>query len=284
MTLKPNSKPPYPVLAELTDDYQQDSTYQAEFLVRRQVGDAIVIAARHQLASPGIEFLLKAGKAQYGVRAFCAATRQRDLLLSSEPHQTLSLPDEEYTGTTRLIPVILTTEAIPDYQAADWSEKTKILLMGPIALPPATLLAQGRTLRFKTGDLNSGDSIVQLIPADRVDQGKIEIDLESEKIKILVDPETFKQIRDMQANEDISGALWPSLYQQAIQRGLRFHRDENYQGKRWAINLARRLAAATDGDLPDDETLIHKDYAYAQLIMDNPLSKMLEIRALPEEN
>ena len=284
MTLKPNAKPPYPVLAVLTDDYSSQSTYQAEFIIRRQVGDAIVIAAQHQLVSPGIERLIAQEQAQYAVRAACSATRQRTLQLSPEPRQTLSLPDEEYTGTTRLQPLIIATTAIAQYQAPDWSQKTKNLLMGAIDLPQSTLLAQGNFHRFKTGELNSGDSIVQLIPAERIPPGRMEVDLESEKIKILTHPETFKQIRDMQANEDTAGALWPSLYQTAIQRGLRFHRDENYRQKRWAINLQRRLAAATDGDLPDDETLLHKDYDYAQLIMDNPLSKMLEIRAVPEEN
>lgn len=284
MTLKPNSKPPYPVLSALTrDDYDAKSSYRAEIVVRRQIGEAITIAAQHQLASPGIQELIAAGQAQYAVQVKCRDTRIRSLHQSEQPQQTVQLNDNEYAGRSTIQPLVIATADIADWQAADWTPRTKNMLPQGISIPPAALLAAGDRERFTTDDLETGDSIVQLAPTDAITTpGQADFDLDGEKVIIKVHPDTYREIRRMQANEHFAAALWPGLYQQAIQLAVRCHRQEDYRNRRWAANIRRRLDKTLDGYRPDDDEIASRDFYYAQLIMDNPLSKLLAMQTTSE--
>lgn len=282
MTLKPNSKPPYPVLSALTRaDYDAKSSYYAVFVVRRQIGDAITIATQHQLASPGIRELINAGQAQYAVHVKCRDTRIRSLHQSDQPNQTVKLNDREYAGRSTIQPLVIATSGIANWQAADWSPRTKNILPQGISIQSAALLAAGAREQFTTDDLGAGDSIVQLAPTDAIMPGHVDFDLEGDKVVIKVHPETYQDIRRMQANENFAAALWPGLYQQAIQLAVRCHRQEDCQSRRWAANIRRRLDHTLDYR-PDDDEIASRDFYYAQLIMDNPLSKLLTIQTTSE--
>lgn len=283
MTLRANSKPPYPVLSPATGDYEATSAYQAEFTVRRRIGRDITIAVRHQLASPGLQRLIAAEAAEFATQVKCQDTRVRSLHQSDEPTQTIVLNDQDYAGITTIQPLIVAKGAIDHYQAQDWSSRTKGLLPEGIFIPPAALLAAGDRHRFDVSQVPSGDSIVQLAPNDKMLPGEWDFDLDDDKIIIKVHPDTFKEIRELQANETIAAALWPSIYQSAIQHGIRFHRHEHYAAKRWAINIARSLREKLGNNLPDDDQVANHDLKYAQLVMDQPLSSLLQIQTHVED-
>ena len=286
MTLKKHSKPPYPVLAASTGDYDAASSYQAAYVVRLLTGDAIAIGVQHRLQSPGLQSLLDAGQASYALYAQCQRTRQRALRLSPEPKQTVTLPDAEYAGRTTIRAMIIAAVDIPRYQASDWSPATRQLLADGIAIPGAALLAAAQRESFDTGNLDPGDSIVQMIPSDYVDEGINRIELDKDKVIMKMPPAMYRQIRDMQANPDLADALWPSIYLPAIQQAVRHHRDEAYQGNRWTSNIRRQLEAKLaelKQSVPDDETLAANDYYYAQLLMNNPIPRLLAIQTYPED-
>ena len=284
MTLQSSSRPPYPVLTEVTDDYAATSEYSAEFLINRRIGRDITIGVRHHLASPGIRQLLDADQARYAVRITCADTRVRSLHTTATDTQTVTLDETDYLGRTDIEPLVVANGDIDNWRAPDWSPRIKGLLPEGIAIPDAALLAAGIPEHFNPDDLTTGDSIVSLVPTTKADvpPGTFEIDPDGDKIKIIARPETIAQINHFQANDNISGALWPSMYLSAIQAGIRLHRHEDYRERRWAASIHSRLVAAFGDDLPDNDDLAANELRYAQRIMDNPLTRMLAIQTNTE--
>ena len=172
--------------------------------------------------------------------------------------------------------MIIAGAALTGWRASDWSETTKALLPNGIDLPAAALLASGDTTRFDPESARSGESAFRLTPTDSVPANIYDIDLDEEQVIIKVNPETYLQIAQAQANNRIEATLWPSLYHSAVMQALRHHRQEAYAHRRWAGNIARKLAEAL-GREPDDDEIETRDFYYAQIIMDHPLGRMLDL-------
>ena len=288
MTLKHYTKPEYPVLSALTKDYATESQYRADYIVRLQAGKNITIAVKHQVVSQGLQELLDNGTAAYGLHIHCRATRRRALLTTNQPNQTVALLDQDYAARTTIRGVIIATTEIAGWDAPDWSEDTKWALdYGPASVPQGGILASARAQSFKTTDLESGDSIVQMIPSDSAEEGRNHIDLSQHKIIIRMRPELYQELMQLkEQNKAIADALWASIYLPAIQQAVRRHRDDDCRDKRWATNVSRRMQQKLTelGEaIPDDELLQADDYRYAQMLMDNPIPKLLSLKDRDEE-
>lgn len=285
MTLQSSVRPPYPVLAENTNDYTSNSAYTVVSHITRRIGKDINIGVQHRLASPSILELVGKGQADYAIRISCPATRNRRLYIATDEKQAIVLPETEYQEHVDLEPMVIANTDIPAWRAADWSPRTKGLLPEGIAIPGGALLAAAVRERIDLNDLPAGDSIVSLTPTDNPDLavGHWQVDLNGDKIKIIARQETVTEIRRFLANETYHDAVWPSLYLSAIQTGVRRHQHEDHSDRRWAASIRRRLESCLgDNYPPEQEDLDANDLHYAQLILEDPLAKMLSLQTNAE--
>ena len=78
-------------------------------------------------------------------------------------------------------------------------------------------------------------------------------------------------------DEDSRQALFPSIYQAAIEQAVRLHRRDDHVDKRWAVSIADKL---NDQGLTcdDPEILEANSLDYAQQIMENPLTRIFNLQ------
>ena len=272
---------PHPTLKPAGSDYEGTIFFRAEpAAIRRsaQVGD-ISIALKYRLNSAVLLDLIKSGKAHYHTLTECVATKLRESHMSNEDTHTIRLDAKKYRGQVLIKPFVIASQSIENIGNHDWATGVKNLLPNGTSVPSGAILAIGAEKSFDTDTSTDLESYVEITPTQVVQRGRFKVDLSGQRIVIQINPDDKPDIDRVRQDEDSMQALFPSMYQRAIEEAVRQHYKEEHVDKRWAARIAEKL---TDHDLDshDLEILEANSLDYAQQIMNNPLARITTLAAV----
>ncbi len=270
---------PHPLLTGISIDYELGCSYITNALsINKTASGKIAILLEHVVSCDSIFNLIKDERAEFCVLTECKDTRMREIFKSKvfEQHP-ITLDSSFYAGATSLRPHITSVEPIKSFHSHNWKKDVKQLLpkMG-IDLPSAAILGRAADIEFNAGNLNSTESYLEIAPSDSVKKGRWGLDLDGQRIVILICPEDLKAIKQIRENEKYSASIWASMFQRAVEEGIRKHREEEHLHKRWAKNLTKQLH---DENLSTDDPDVLDAHAleYAQILMQSPLTKIMNL-------
>ena len=275
---------PHPTLKPGGADYDSKISFSAEpAAIRRsaQTGE-IIIALKYGLNSTVLRNLIENEQAHYHTLTECVATKLRESHRSQEDTQTIILSSVQYRGQVLIRPFIVASEDISAIDNDDWAPWIREMLPNGAPVPKGAILAIGPEKSFDTDDTSELESYVEIAPSQAVDQGRFKIDLSGQRIVILIHPEDKPDIDRVRGDEDTRSALFPSMYQRAIEEAIRQHRKDENTGKRWASRISDKLAEH-DLETEDPDILEANSLDYAQQIMENPLARITALMTSRQE-
>lgn len=270
---------PHPTLKPARSDYEGYIVFRAEpAAIRRSAqNEDITIALKYWLNGSVLRWLIKTEQAHYHTLTECVATRLRESHRSHEDAHTIRLDARKYRGQVLIRPFIIASQAIGNMASDDWAATVRSLLPNGTSVPPGAILAIGAERSFDTETTSDLESYVDITPSQTVERGRFKVDLLGQRIVIQINPEDKTEIDRIRQDEDSLQALFPSMYQTAIEQAVRLHRRDDNVDKRWAVRIADKL---NDHGLTSDdpEILEASSLDYAQQIMENPLTRIFNLQ------
>ena len=267
---------PHPALTpSVGNGYQHGCNYQAEIqAIRADERRELYVALEHRLNCVSLKRLVEEGKAEYLSLADCPKTRKRAVFRGPEPSRTLRLNKTEFRGKITVSSYVCAAAEIVGHQAEDWLPEVKILLPTGIDLPKGAILAQAADSSFNPDKEQEQGSIMSIVPKDGIEPGRFQVELDEERIIVRVAPETRKEIDRARKSEGWKDAMW-SNYLTVMVHAVQAHQEEEHQGKRWANRIGKALQRAGINE-SEPEELRNNALEYAQIMMNNPLDKLLK--------
>lgn len=253
-------------------DYEPQCYFKARLRVARAVPaeGTVNLGVSYDTASNTLTELIGQGRATYCLMTECDATRIREAHSTTETAQQIKLPSSRYRGEIKLNAYIVATQENVMLTPNEWLEYAKATMQNGVAVPKGAILAYAAMNPLQTEKADSDESFIDITPTHSVDPGITGLDLSGERISILVHPDDKPNIDAIRQNDMEVRRLYPSMYQRAIEEGIRKHLAPEHDGKRWARNM-RILLARNDLALDDPEAADERALEYAQKMLKHPL-------------
>ena len=261
-------------------DYEPHITFNAELVGLRRSAEAgeINIGLKFGLNSPVLRNLIETQQAHYHTLTECVATRFRESHGTDQETQLVRLKADQYQGPVTIRPFIIASVDIARISNDDWCQPLRELLPGGTPVPRGALLAIGREKTFDPDASREIESFIEIAPSQAVERNRYKIDLSGQRIVIQISPDDKPDIDRVRKDEEALQALYPSMYQRAIEEAVRQHRKDEHSDKRWASRIADKLAEHNIDT--EEEILDANSLEYTQQIMENPLARI----TTPAEN
>ncbi len=265
---------PYPLLSDDTDDYPQ-SGFSCQ--VRNSVlsnGEVINLTLEYLLNSETLQSLIGQGGADYAVQTTCVRTYSRELHLSGQNRQHyLSLPAENYADEIVVTPYIITVKPVSDFQAPEHNPEIRELKPEGFDLPRGAILAVAASKRVIIKETNAS-SVIDLVPNPATKPGLYELDFNSDRIKIYVNPVdkiTLERVRSQTHSKMGQAALISAFYLNVVTQALHCYQD--YPESLWSQAIQSALERYKIDH--DAESIRRNAPHYAQIILEAPIGRLL---------
>jgi hypothetical protein len=272
MRLTDFTKFPHPVLGPFTGDYL-GGEFSVEFEVSENLKNgSLSLEYSAILTHPDIEGLVKGGRAVLGCIVKCGDTFYNELRSCSYPRGRIDFLPGALLNKVTLRPVV--------WLAADLQEWSPAVLhsefSSPIIMKLGDIVAVGAASEISVGQakLASIESIFELNKSLEIEEGEIRVDLEGDRISILVAPGIFCIVELLREQELGFPVVMNSVYLPAVMEVLdRLQEDTNsYRERRWFIPFKERCR---------DKGVEHEAGASilegAQKLLDLPALKLREL-------
>lgn len=270
---------PHPVLSKQRQDYLPECHF--EVVTPQSMlaagGKEIAITVKYLLSSPTLLKMVADQRAAYICVVECPRTYRRERYASHSDEDLLLLNREEWQGTLTVAPYVAATQDIPAFIAPEHSPLVKALAPGGVDLPAGAILAIGDIIEVELEEDKGVESIFDLAPNRELPAGSFGTDLTGQRIAINLHPDDLAKINAVRYQMHQEPMLHQALYLHALEQAMRNLSD--HAGKRWATVIQHKLEQHSI--YADAEELAEKSEGYAQLIFENPLTRM--INALQEE-
>lgn len=243
MLIRPSTIFAHPILSPYTDDYGErtfDITLDVE---ESPDAGTIRIAGQCSLDDAAVRELVDSGQATIGVVVECLETYYQRFFPAELTSLALDFQQGELRGRVAVQAVIaasadevlLTSESI----AEDYPEHTRALRVGD-------LVAVSTILSFEAGldKLLPMESIFRLVSNEQVAEGIFDVGLDSEAIRIEVNPALFNTIHLIRGRADLRDILLPSFFLPALMTALDAMRNLGYETHRWHRVIEARCSNA----------------------------------------
>ena len=264
----------HPLLAPWTDDYPHgrfDATIPRSIISN---GKTIILTIQYKLASETLRRLVYDGLADYAVLVSCSNTFNREIVLSGrrDLHE-FTLEAGDYAKNINITPYVIASQLIPNFSSDEHNCEIRELKPQGFDILTGAILSVGNSTRVAL-EHSSPYSVIDLVPNVSTDRGTFDIDLESDRIKIYLNPDDKSYVERFRLQEFGSPgqtALSPSIYLHAVAEALRSlseHADTD-----WA--MAMRDALDRSDIVADDDDIRANSLTYAQRVMSRPMGRML---------
>ena len=276
MTTQNRRDIPHPVLKPGGFDYVPAAEFKAitEKVRKTSQDHRLHIPVQFQLTDLELARRIEQREAAYVLLTDCVASRIRERHQTHEDTILISLDAREYHGQIAIQPFIVSTKDIPGFRSANWTQWIKEVLPNGVDFPAGAILAMANEKSFQLKDPQEIQSCVQIVPTDRVQEGRFNVDLSNDHIHILVHPTDKPKFDRMRTNDDEQDKLWPSMYLAAITDAVRHHTVDDNLEKTWAKTVARAMEQY-EIDASDLNDLQENSLVYAQQIMGDPMSRIM---------
>ncbi|TDT37719.1 hypothetical protein DES49_2677 [Halospina denitrificans] len=224
---------PHPVLAPWSDDLE-GGHFEVAFTVSEDTETgALNLYHEIELTQPDIKSLLMDEKAEIGFFVRCNDTYFSDLRHMSWPKGRNDFAAGKLLNNVSLRPCIWLKDDLENWSPEYVHHEFEV----PINLPRSEIIAIGEEFVISVGKskLSPLESIFELDSSKDIEEGKLEVILDRDRITILTAPETHEVIRVLRERTDGSPVVMNSVYLPAVMDVLDGIKEggEQYEGKRW---------------------------------------------------
>lgn len=225
---------PYPVLRPLSDDYLEaklradtvptvwDKALSVEIKMDFTLKDA-----------DSLRELLDAGKAEYAALLVSRDTYFRELIRSAEPTFSKVFEGGKLKGRVEVYPFILATKDIPDYVPEGIHPEFG---GDPFSIENGDVIALDEATEFwvEQDYFASLNSVIELVEADDVEMGRVEVGLDSDMMQIKVNPRQKKLLDSWRGQANLRPVLFNSIYLPAVMDAIRaMSQSSDYEDEKW---------------------------------------------------
>ena len=266
---------PHPLLAPWTDDYPGERFETSVPQAVLNNGKEISFTIKYHLTSAYLHSLISDGVAAFVAMLSCSRTASRSTLPTNQEDEVYVVPAGEFSGEIRLSPFVVALKDISEFATTEHAEEFTRFRPAGFRIPQGSLLAVGLPKQISLEHGGSPYSVIDLVGNPKVPNGMFLLDLDEERVKILVSPGDKQMIEAMRRRGTTSPelvSLFPSIYLHAVSealRGLGAHSEQ-----RWAKVLSDALAK--HGLATDPEVVLEDSLKYAQTIMVKPVGTFLK--------
>lgn len=272
MRLSNETRYPHPVLGPMTNDYT-DGEFGVTFSVIENTDScALTLNYEITLNESSMHDLVTARKAVVGCIIVCRDTYYNHLHELSFNKGSIDFPAGKLINRVTLRPVIWLTEEKQELTSAsihaEFGSEITVIQGDIIAIDEVSVLHVGKA------KLAALESIFELTQSPDVEEGRIEIKLDSERIAILLGPKTFNTINLLRGQDMHQPLLMSALYLPAVMEILDQVRsnDADYINRRWYTPFIAKCDLK--GVILNEKTPLLEG---AQALLDNPVSKLEDI-------
>lgn len=233
---------PYPVLSDETDDYVE-SSFKVSVEYSREINE-IILSFTIELDNPGIQNMINKGAAYFGIHIECSKTAYRKFLKTSQKSLSFRISESIISGDIVLLGFIIAKDDIPYYKNSKLNEAYKNV---DIKLPKAGIIAYHTMPKIRVEknyeELKSSESLFSVVKRhnENDDIRPIEFELDSDKIRILVDEATYSAYIRYSMDDNSQNLIWSLLLFPAIVymlEHLRYEGIEPYEETAWYQTIA----------------------------------------------
>lgn len=240
MRLSDVAKFPHPVLSPFTGDF-----LNGEFSVDFDVSENLKTGAlflRHNilLTHPDLAHLVVSGQAVVGCLVKCSDTFYNELRQLSYPDGNIDFVPGSLLNKVSLRPIIWLSSELKGWNP----EALHSEFSAPLFMALGDVIAIGAESEISVGQakLASIESIFELNNSSEVEEGEVRVDLEGDRISILVSPSIFSVIELLRQRE--MAVVLNSIYLPAVMEVLdRLQGDHSYDTWRWFVPFMEKCRA-----------------------------------------
>lgn len=234
---------PHPVLTPDSGDYP-DAIFDVWFEVREVLDTGRVsLDYKIELTGPAIQELIENGDATPGVFVRCGDTYYSALEKLDWPSGTLEFPPGRLLNRVTVRPLIWLEAPLSFWSPAGVSTEFDL----PLALGRGDVLAMAYEAVLSIGQakLAPMESIFSIQRSPEVDEGKLEVDLNAEKITIKAGEQTFQLLNQIRFRAEGRAAALAAVYLPAVMDALDQLRGESgaFENRRWYVPFTSKCDA-----------------------------------------
>ncbi len=273
---------PHPVLQYRGRDYQNGTVFRASIAGMRHLPreGKIALALQYEVNDQALAEMIQREEVQYLTRTDCPTTHTREAHVGSLTSHPIELEEFRYSGRVEINSFIITTKPLEGFRSENWNPWLKSILTNGVDVPAGTILAIAQPKSFRTEKTPEYQSCIELVGTPDVPEGQWRIRTDTDLVVIRVNAQDKPKIDRMRQDNAAKGGLWPSIYLNAVETAIRRYQDALLEEKRWARSIEKKLKEQGFDTSP--EALEENCQEYAQIIMGNPLGKILEGEEGPE--
>lgn len=210
---------PYPVLCLDNDDYV-DSTFDVLCNVKEDLTHLVLDFDFVLKENEELKWLIREGLAEYVVHIECTYTAFRTILKSSGTHITYHLPKSKVNVEINLVGAIVATKKINAFRSKhlneDYQDEEVFFERGAIlAYSNMPRIFVTKNYEELAGD-NKFFTIIRRVKTEQNEQNAILYDINSPKIKIIVDEEIYDEYARYQHNGNMEALTNTLLIMPAV--------------------------------------------------------------------
>lgn len=233
MRLTDLTKFPHPVLGPFTGDF-----LEGEFSVKFEVSEnlrtnAATFGYSIVLTHPDVTNLVKVGQAVVGCVVKCGDTFYNELRFLSFPSGNIDFVPGSLLNKVTLRPVIWLSADIQEWNPDSLHSEFE----SPMSMKFGEIVAVGAESEISVGQAKfaSIESIFELNSSLDIQEGEIRVDLDGDKISILVAPKVFSIVEILREQEEGFPIVINAVYLPAVMEVLNRLQGEadSYRERRW---------------------------------------------------
>jgi hypothetical protein len=269
MRLSDETRYPHPVLGPLTNDYTEGE-FTVSFSVSENINTgALTLSYDITLSETTIRNLVTSEDAMIGCIVVCQDTYYNHLHKLSFDKGSIDFPAGKLINRVTLRPVIaLNTDKLEltsPYIHPEFGSKILTSKADIIAIDDVSIIYVGKA------KLAPMESIFELILSPQMEEGKIKVGLDSERIAIFLGPKTFNGINFLRNKNTKENVIMSAVYLPAVMDVLDQVRSNggDYADKRWHMPFTAKC----------DLKGINKNTPLlqaAQELLNNPINELVE--------
>ena len=272
MRFSEDTRYPHPVLSPGTGDFSAGE-FDMDFTVHENPKTgSLTLEHSTTLTENGIISLVEEGKASVGCFVKCQDTYYSELLTLTWPEGRTDFEAGKLLNRVSLRPLVWMKCDIPEWDPGTINDEFD----PPVALKHGDIIAIGDEHILPVGQakLAPVESIFELDNSPDIPEGILRIELERDRITILVGEKTYESILLLRGQAQGKSVVMNAVYLPAVMEVLDALRDggEQYEGLRWYSPFMARCDFRGI-DPADEKSLLES----AQLLLDSPVQLLSQI-------
>lgn len=279
---------PYPVLWALNDDYN-NSSFSVNISARNEYKKTTV-AADFNLDNDDLKSYIINGEAEYLIHIECSLTAFRRVITSADNHIEVEIDDTQLNGKIAICPFIVAKKDIPNYTNSDFNQDYSGATFN---VEKGAILAVSEQVNINLtkdfDELANLPSIFTICKKDIMDPIPMEVELDSEKIRINLNTDDFKNYQIMcKMNNKIpvmhASIVFPALVFVFEKVRNDFNEYEEYRWFRGIKAALKKLNISFDEDTLNSRTSIELAQILLALPIRNALSAIVSNEYMEDDD